>query len=172
MDPTSNYVIRLEQLGTVAEHSEKEFQFRWNLTAVDLSSGLLVAKGAGLGCGYQKQRLASSTHRVCHLLYGVTHAPGPAEGCADLAPGRAGGGRADRRDAAHWCAPSPLRSRGGLIVRRCFLAPDIRSATDLNAAGGDVARLDAIGGRSDVPLHNRTHANYAGATTQRGLATH
>jgi hypothetical protein len=31
----------------------------------------------------------------------------------------------------------------------------------------DVAHLDAIGGRSNVPLHNRAHANYACATTQR-----
>jgi len=34
------------------------------------------------------------------------------------------------------------------VRREPFLAPDIRSATDLNAAGGDVAHLDAIGGRS------------------------
>ena len=59
----------------------------------------------------------SSTHRVRHLLHAVTHAPGPTEGCTDLAPGHAGGGRTDNSDAARRRAPPPLRSRGRLNRR-------------------------------------------------------
>jgi hypothetical protein len=52
-----------------------------------------------------------------------------------------------------------IAGRPSLIIRRrCLLAPDIRSATDLNAAGGDVAHLDAIGVRSDVNRAQRLKA--------------
>jgi transposase InsO family protein len=60
-------------------------------------------------------------HRVLtayvQLLHAVTHAPGPGEGRADLAPGQAVVDRADRRDAARRRAPPPLRSRGRLSHR-------------------------------------------------------
>jgi hypothetical protein len=91
------------------------------------------------------------TRYIAYYMESRTHLALDREGRAGHTTSRARIGRPNRRDPASGRAPSPLRSRSGLIVRRCFLAPDIRSATELNAAGSDVAHLDAIAGRSEVP---------------------
>jgi hypothetical protein len=64
----------------------------------------------------QRRRAASGTQRVHHLLHAVTNAPGTGERRADLAPGHAVVGRADRRDAVRRRAPPSVRSRGWLIA--------------------------------------------------------
>jgi hypothetical protein len=112
---------------------------------------------------------AAGPHPVHCLLHGVENAPCAQEGRACHTTGHATIGRPDRRDRASRRAPSPLRSRGGLIVRRCLLAPDISSVTDLQRRGR--RRRTPRRHRPSLgtsPLHNRTCANYADATIRAG----
>ena len=76
----------------------------------DVSASTMSSSSTRRGC--------SCAHRVHRLLHAIANASGTREGRADLAPGHAAVGRADRRHAASRRALPPLRSRGSLAVGR------------------------------------------------------